>query len=189
MDTRQNLQNLQTSGLNFFCRGPGSVVTSFFFGVGENLGNYFALRIEFSGSFKGIDGLGPLVADGIEAAKGEPQAPVVGPPFNFPLYQDNSKAGREVLAAFSEFVPPAGQITPPHPCPVKSLFHGVRPRRNLTGRALSPQRVERDVGKLAALVSQGKICIFQQSPVSTAIIQPFLVVRHHQMENMGELTD
>jgi hypothetical protein len=112
-------------------------VTSFFFGVGENLGNYFALRIEFSGSFKGIDGLGPLVADGIEAAQSEPQGPIVWPPFQFPLNQDNSKAGREVLAAFSEFVPPAGQITPPHPCPVKSLFHRVRPRRNLTGRALS----------------------------------------------------
>ena len=69
-----------------------------------------------------------------------------------------------------------------------NLFHQLGKLAPLT-LALSPKRVERDVGKLAALVSQGKICVFQQSPVSTAIIQPFLVVRHHQVENMGELTD
>ena len=69
-----------------------------------------------------------------------------------------------------------------------NLFHQVGKLPPLT-LTLSPQRVERDVGKSEALVSQGKICVFQQSPVSTTIIQPFLVVRHHQVENMGELTD
>ena len=91
--------------------------TSLFLGVGEDLGNHRALRIEFSGSFKGIDGLRPLVTDGIETAQSEPQAPILRPPFQFSLHQDNGKAGGEVLAAVFEFLPPADQNRPLSPLP------------------------------------------------------------------------
>jgi len=68
----QNLQSLPTSLCSFFCRGPGPVLTSLFFGVGENLGNHLVLRIEFSGAFEGIDGLWPLIANSIETTQGKP---------------------------------------------------------------------------------------------------------------------
>ena len=61
------------------------------------------------------------------------------------------------------------KIGPSHPYPL--------PRRGV-GEGI--------LGRSLALMSQGETCVFQQGPVAATRIQSLLVVRHHQMEGLGE---
>jgi hypothetical protein len=80
-----------------------------FFRLGEKLGDHLVFRVEFPGAFEAIDGLRPLVADAVEAAQQEPQAPVLWTPAHLSFYQDDGETGPKVFAAISEFPPPSGQ--------------------------------------------------------------------------------
>ncbi len=73
------------------------------------LDDHLVVRIESAGVLKGVNRLGPLVADLIKAGEGQIQAPVVWSPSHLSLNENNSQAGSKVFATVREAFPPSAK--------------------------------------------------------------------------------